>query len=330
MPVWRSIRAMEKFFANDRRAAGVTRDVKRIAFLVVVVTVTGVAWDAVAADSVRVSLAGARPVLTVGGAWTARLTVRPVSFRGVVRVSATGPKRIDALASGGRGAYRVRLVFTAAGRWTLTARAGTSTSLLGSVQVGKAAPTPLAFVWPTSVEPEPGGSLLLVENGLRRLLRVHPATGRVTEIASFTKPYAVERAPSGSIFVNDGPFLRRIDGTKASTSSPGPTGTSAQSRSRRTATSTTRRRARSGSSPAARESRYGSRRRRGYLNRTGWRSVPTVRSWSRTRGTTGSCEPTQRAGRSRRSRESRSRAGWTSPGTERSTSSARGQATCST
>src|SRR5581483_2632333 len=74
-----------------------------------------------------------------------------------------------------------------------------------------AAPTPLSFVWPTSVEVEPGGSLLVVESGLHRLLRIN-ARRRVKQLATLTKPYAVERSPSGRIYVTDGPVLRRIDG----------------------------------------------------------------------------------------------------------------------
>lgn len=77
-----------------------------------------------------------------------------------------------------------------------------------------AAPTtPLSFVWPTSVEVEPGGSLLVVENGLQRLVRVSP-TGRVTQVAALSKPYAVERSRSGRVYVTDGPVLRRIDGKR--------------------------------------------------------------------------------------------------------------------
>lgn len=77
-----------------------------------------------------------------------------------------------------------------------------------------AAPTPLSFVWPTSVEVEPGGSLLVVENGLHRLMRVSPM-GRVTVVAALRKPYAVRRTRSGSIYVTDGHALRRIDGQRA-------------------------------------------------------------------------------------------------------------------
>lgn len=74
-------------------------------------------------------------------------------------------------------------------------------------------PAPLTFVWPTSVAVEPGDSLLVVENGLRRLVRVGP-DGQETQLAALTKPYAVVRSRSGSIYVTDGPILRRIDGAK--------------------------------------------------------------------------------------------------------------------
>ena len=124
------------------------------------------------------------------------------------------PGRVDVRASGGHGSYRARLVFPAAGRWTLTARAGSTTSPLGAVVVRKTS-VPVTLVWPTSVDVEPGGSLLVVENGLRRLVRLDPVTGRVTQIAALTKPYAVRRAASGAVFVSDGPVLRRIDGTRA-------------------------------------------------------------------------------------------------------------------
>ena len=99
------------------------------------------ALDASAAAPVRVSLAGEAPSLSAGRAWTARLAVRPVSFGGSIRVTATGPRGSKVRATGGRGSYRARIVFPTAGRWTLAARAGRSTSRLGSVQVRPAPPT---------------------------------------------------------------------------------------------------------------------------------------------------------------------------------------------
>ncbi len=172
------------------------------------------ALDASAAAPVRVSLAGKAPSLTAGRAWTARLAVRPVSYGGAVRVTATGPKRMDVRATGRRGSYRARLVFPAAGRWTVSARAGGSTSRLGSIQVKPAPPTPVAFTQPTSIDLEPAGTLLLVENNPGRVLRVDPASGRITVLVpAAVNPYAIVRAPSGSAFLSVDNELRRLDAT---------------------------------------------------------------------------------------------------------------------
>jgi streptogramin lyase len=164
---------------------------------------------ALAANPVRVTLTGSRTVPTVGQPWTATLTVLPRSFRGTVQVTARGPGRLTGRASRVRSSYRARLVFPAAGRWTLTARAGGSTSRLGSVTVRGPA---LRFTWPTSVDDQPDGSLLVVENGRARVLLVEPSTGATRMLTTgFEKPYAAVRAPSGSIYVSDGRALKRVD-----------------------------------------------------------------------------------------------------------------------
>jgi sugar lactone lactonase YvrE len=71
---------------------------------------------------------------------------------------------------------------------------------------------PAPFVQPTSIELEPSGTLLLVENNPGRLLRVDPGSGRATVVVrSISRPYAVVRASSGRIFVSTASSLRRID-----------------------------------------------------------------------------------------------------------------------
>ena len=70
---------------------------------------------------------------------------------------------------------------------------------------------PLALDQPLGIDVAPNGSLLVVEFGLRRLVRVAPSTGRVAQLATFVKPWGVARAPSGSIYVSDGGKLRRVD-----------------------------------------------------------------------------------------------------------------------
>lgn len=179
------------------------------------------ACTASAAPPVRVSLV--RPLVTPvsGTAWAARLAVRPGSFRGRVRVTANGPRRLAATAVRSGGSYRVRLVFPVGGKWSLTAQAGGSTSRLGSVSVRQAPRPPLpplVLTEPTSIAYEPAGTLLVVENGPGRALRVNPATGRVDVLASsLPQPYAVARAPSGAIYLSVQSTLRRIDGPAAVT-----------------------------------------------------------------------------------------------------------------
>jgi streptogramin lyase len=164
-----------------------------------------------AAGRVQVSLNGARSAPTVGKPWGAALKVRPSSFRGAVSITATGPRRLVARAVRTKGSYRVRLTFPSRGRWRLTARAGGSTSQLGSITVRR--PAPLTFAWPTSVDVQRDGSLLVVENGRGRVVAVHPARGGLRVRASgLAKAFAAGAAPSGGVYVSDGPSLKRIDG----------------------------------------------------------------------------------------------------------------------
>src|SRR3954454_7379590 len=169
-----------------------------------------------AAVPVRISLATTPPSVIAGRAWTMTLTARPRSFAGVVRVSAAGPRKLSVRATGGHGTYRARLVFPSAGQWTLSAKADNATSRLGSIAVRPPAPKPLTFTWPTSIDVQQDGSLLVVENGAGRVDRVQPATGRVTTVASgLAKPYAVATTPSGTIYLSNGNLLQRIEGTSA-------------------------------------------------------------------------------------------------------------------
>jgi sugar lactone lactonase YvrE len=161
------------------------------------------------AARVHVSLAGPPPLLTAGTPWTAKLKVRPASFKGAVRITATGPGETTARATGGRGSYRARLTLSKPGRWTLSARAGGSTSRLGAVTVRSRA-EPLVFDNPTSVAVEPSGSLLVVENGAGRVVRVDPATGSKTVIASgLSRPYSVSVTAAGeSLLSTEGVVVR--------------------------------------------------------------------------------------------------------------------------
>jgi sugar lactone lactonase YvrE len=166
--------------------------------LLALLSITGLA----AGGHVQVSLVGRPPALTAGTAWKAKLAVRPASFAGSVRVTATGPGRTTARANGKHGSYRARLVFPKPGRWTLSAHAGGSSSRLGAVTVRRRV-EPLVFASPTSLAIEPSGSLLVVENGRGRVLRVEPSTGAQTVVASgLSRPYDVTTTPTGAILLS--------------------------------------------------------------------------------------------------------------------------------
>jgi sugar lactone lactonase YvrE len=176
------------------------------------------ACSASAAEPVKVSLSGKRAAPVASRAWTVRLAVRPASYAGAVRLIASGPRRVHVRATGRRGSYRARLVFPSPGLWRLFARAGGTTSRLGAVRVRRAPVRPLLFTEPTSIDLQPDGSLLLVEFSTGRVLRIDPATGRVSVVVStLFRPYAVVRTPSGSIYISIGNELKRLNGRAAPT-----------------------------------------------------------------------------------------------------------------
>ena len=186
-------------------------DMKRVAAALLVLG--AFACTASAAGPVRVSLAGKRAAPVAGRAWTLRLAVRPLSFAGTVRVNALGPSRVRVRATGRRGSYRARLVFPKAGLWRISAQAGGRTLRLGSVRVRQASAKPVAFTEPTSIDLQPDGTLLLVENNPGRVLRVSPSTGRVRVLVpSLFKPYAIVRAPSGAVYLSVEGRLQRLNG----------------------------------------------------------------------------------------------------------------------
>jgi DNA-binding beta-propeller fold protein YncE len=116
--------------------------------------------------------------------------------------------------------YRARVVFPTAGRWTFGARMPGIRVRLGSVRVRPRA-IPLTFTWPTSVDVEPDGSLLLAEGGDQtghgRVLRIDPATGKTSVVARADEAYAVVHGPSGAVYLSAGHLLLRLDGRGGTT-----------------------------------------------------------------------------------------------------------------
>ena len=140
----------------------------------------------------------AKPPATADRPWTATLVVRGASA--VVLTARNGSTTLTARARRVRATrHSVRLTFPRAGPWTLVARAGGRTFRLGSVVVA-AAELQLRRV--STLAREADGSLLLVEQERRRVLRVDPTTGRTSVVVSgLSNPFGVASrltAPSSS------------------------------------------------------------------------------------------------------------------------------------
>jgi sugar lactone lactonase YvrE len=168
------------------------------------------AASASAAPSPRLSLVRGPGQPAVGRA--VRVIVRTTAHAKVgVWIAQASVRRSFTARALAQGRYRASVVFPKAGRWTFGARAGGTRVRLGSVRVRPRA-VPLTFAWPTSVDVEPGGSLLVVENGNGRVVRIDPATGKTVVVAEADGAYAVAHAPSGAVYLSAGKSLLRLDG----------------------------------------------------------------------------------------------------------------------
>jgi sugar lactone lactonase YvrE len=185
---------------------------RKLALLAVIGAVV-VAASATAASGLRITVVAApghvdarRPAAIVVRATRAG---KPLQHARVAAWIARGRRRRSfATRARAGGRYRARVVFPSAGRWKFGARVGGTSVTLGSVQV-RSRPVPLTFVWPTSVSVESKRSVLLVENGANRVLRIDPVTGKTTPVPpSIEKPYAVVHDPSGGFYLAAGKLLR--------------------------------------------------------------------------------------------------------------------------
>jgi sugar lactone lactonase YvrE len=68
---------------------------------------------------------------------------------------------------------------------------------------------PLAFAWPTGVEVERGGTLLVVENGTGKIKRIAPVTRKVSVVGTIDKAYRTASVP-GAIFISATASIWRI------------------------------------------------------------------------------------------------------------------------
>jgi streptogramin lyase len=176
----------------------------------VVAGLVGVAASASAAPGLRPSLVRGPGHPTTGRAVpiVVRASARAKVEVWIAQASVRRSFKARALA---HGRYRATVVFPKPGRWMFGARAGGHRVRLGSVAVRPRA-VALTFAWPTSVDAEPHGSLLVVENGNGRVDRIDPVTGKTVVVTTVARAYAVAHAPSGTVYLSAGNSLLRLDG----------------------------------------------------------------------------------------------------------------------
>jgi len=183
-----------------------------------------IAAGLLAAGACAAAAPGPRPALVRGPG-------RPEAGRAVAVVVRTGPdtratvevwiargavRRSFGTRTLAQGRHRARVVFPHPGRWTFGARIGGRKTQLGSVRV-RARRLPLTFRWPTSVDAEPDGSLLLVENGRGRVLRIALRTGTTSVAATVDRAYSVAHAPAGAVYLSAAGSLLRLDAAGGTT-----------------------------------------------------------------------------------------------------------------
>ena len=159
-----------------------------------------------------VSLASRPSSVVAGRAWNAVVVVRGARPSAIPVTATSGTRRISASArraTGGR--YRVPLVLPAAGRWVLVARIGRKRFPLGAVRARPRAPLPLVLSGPTEAAVDAAGSLLVVENGANRVVRVDAVTGRVTMVVAEPRPFGLTLGPAGELYLSSGSSVLRFD-----------------------------------------------------------------------------------------------------------------------
>jgi hypothetical protein len=158
-----------------------------------------------------ISLVSTRSGVVAGRPWTAVLLVRGARPARVALIATSGRRRVAVSARRWRKErYRARLVFPAAGRWTLTAQSGGRRFRLGVVLVRAPVRQPLVLMYPTEAILEPSGSLLVAESGQSRIARIDPKTGRDTSVVRIVQPYGIALTPSGVLLATSESRVVRV------------------------------------------------------------------------------------------------------------------------
>ena len=142
----------------------------------------------------------------VGAAWRALVAAATAPT-----ITATGPGRLQAKGARlSKGRYRVSLTFPRAGRWTLKARAGSSSASLGVVDVD-IRPTPLlADLF--ALAAEPSGTLLVGQVHGGGIVRA-TVGGATSRVVADRDVFHISVGPSGTAYVtlHDNGGVYRLD-----------------------------------------------------------------------------------------------------------------------
>jgi streptogramin lyase len=158
---------------------------------------------AAAASSPSVRLVSAPRSVILGQTWTARLAT---TGAGTPVISARHASSVVKA----RGRRRVRLRLSVLGTWRVSATLAGKRFALGTVTVRPV--PPYAIDNPAQVLPQADGTLLVAERGARnRILRIDPATGRLTVFATgIQAPFGLASAGDGILLVSSTSGLYRV------------------------------------------------------------------------------------------------------------------------
>jgi hypothetical protein len=149
--------------------------------------------------------------LVAGQRWTARLIVRPAAppvFRATLRARTVAAKGHAT----GSGRYAATLRLPVAGLWRLTAAVRGRSVALGRLRVRAS----YSLASPAQILAVDAGTLLVVERGRHRILRVDARTGAFSVLTrAIPSPWGLARAPDGRVLATGANGVYELRGTTA-------------------------------------------------------------------------------------------------------------------
>lgn len=164
-----------------------------------------------AAAPPKVTLASRPAAVVVATPWQATLVVRGPGKPSLLARLGRTTRRFATRPAGARR-FRARVVLPRAGRWALEARLDGRRIRLGSVRAVAPAPPELVLSTPISALVAADGSLLVVENGRGRIVRIDRATGVTRPLVSgLSGLFGIAQTGDGDLLVTSQSQLYRID-----------------------------------------------------------------------------------------------------------------------